>query len=77
MPPTNRSATDAKLRGEAELVARYLQLPRNDPGAALDKIQRLTMHGHDGEAHQRLCHFRQAHPNWPLPPVLPARMPKP
>ena len=36
LPPTDPSAEDDKLPGEAELAALYRQLPRNEPGPALD-----------------------------------------
>lgn len=36
LPPTDPSATDDKLPGEAELAALYRQLPQKEPGPALD-----------------------------------------
>lgn len=36
LPPTDPSAPDAKLPGEAELAALYRQLPRSEPDPALD-----------------------------------------
>lgn len=36
LPPTDPSTADEPLPGEAELVALYRQLPRNEPGPALD-----------------------------------------
>ncbi|MEO7051447.1 MAG: hypothetical protein ABI128_07260, partial [Rhodanobacter sp.] len=47
------------------------------PEQELDKIQRLFMHGHADEARQRLRDFRQAHPDWPLPPALRAQQTEP
>ncbi|EIL99819.1 hypothetical protein UUA_07864, partial [Rhodanobacter thiooxydans LCS2] len=36
LPPTDPTAPDDKLPGEAELAALYRQLPRSEPGPALD-----------------------------------------
>lgn len=51
--------------------------PSDTPVQELDKISRLFAQGHDGEALQRLRTFQQAHPQWPLPPALRARLRQP
>jgi len=47
------------------------------PTRELDKINQLFAQGHDAEALQRLRRFQQAHPQWPLPPELRARLGQP
>lgn len=47
------------------------------PVQELDTISLLFAQGHDAEALWRLRSFRQAHPQWPLPPALRARLRQP
>lgn len=49
----------------------------DSPARELTRIQQLFAQGHDDEARQRLRDFRHAHPQWPLPPALQARLPTP
>lgn len=51
LPPTDPSAPDDKLPGEAGLAALYRQLPRNEPGPALDAaVLRAAAQALEGES---------------------------
>ncbi len=51
LPPTDPLAPDDKLPGEAELAALYRQLPRNEPGPALDAaVLRAAAQALEGES---------------------------
>lgn len=45
--------------------------------AQLARIEQLFAQGKVDEAQQRLLDFHRAHPQWPLPPELQAKLPKP
>jgi hypothetical protein len=47
------------------------------PAAELARIEQLFAQGDAREAQQRLLDFHRAHPQWPLPPELQAKLPKP
>jgi len=47
------------------------------PAEELARIEQLFAQGEQHEARQRLLDFHHAHPQWPLPPELQAKLPKP
>ncbi len=47
------------------------------PAAELARIEQLFAQGDAREAQQRLLDFHRAHPQWPLPPELQAKLPRP
>jgi len=53
------------------------QQPGDTPAQELDKIRRLFDQGRRDQAMPRLRAFRQAHPQWPLPPALQAQLQEP
>ena len=53
------------------------QQPGDTPAQELDKIRRLFDQGQRDQALPRLRAFRQAHPQWPLPPALQAQLQEP
>lgn len=58
--------------------SRATSLPTgNTPAQELKEISQLFAQGHDAEGAQRLRVFHQAHPQWPLPPALRARLDRP
>jgi hypothetical protein len=62
---------------EADADAVTAASPADTPARELDKIRQLFAHGRDDEARQRLHTFRQAHPQWALPPELQAQLRQP
>ncbi|CAM5616597.1 hypothetical protein [Rhodanobacter lindaniclasticus] len=64
----------------ADTVQDGTQAARADlatPAEQLAHIEQLFAQGDTREAQQRLLDFHRAHPQWPLPPELQARLPKP
>src|SRR6185437_16059938 len=69
-PPVAELAAAARDTGTA-------QQPGDTPAQELDKIRRLFDQGRRDQAMPRLRAFRQAHPQWPLPPALQAQLQEP
>lgn len=72
------SAAPVPSAGPSEDAERDASAQAGDtPAQELDKISQLFAQGHDAEALQRLRIFQQAHPQWPLPAALRARLGQP
>jgi hypothetical protein len=69
MPAAASVATDGAARDNGTA-----QQPGDTPAQELDKIRRLFDQGQRDQALPRLRAFRQAHPQWPLPPALQAQL---
>ena len=72
MPAAASVATDEAARDKGTA-----QQPGDTPAQELDKIRRLFDQGQRDQALPRLRAFRQAHPQWPLPPALQAQLQEP
>lgn len=72
MPAAASVATDGAARDNGTA-----QQPGDTPAQELDKIRRLFDQGQRDQALPRLRAFRQAHPQWPLPPALQAQLQEP
>jgi hypothetical protein len=67
-PPQADIAAQSAAAGAASVAT---------PAAELARIEQLFAQGDQREAQQRLLDFHRAHPQWPLPPELQAKLPKP
>lgn len=67
-PPQADIAAQSAAAGAASVAT---------PAAELARIEQLFAQGDEREAQQRLLDFHRAHPQWPLPPELQAKLPKP
>jgi hypothetical protein len=68
-PPQADIAAQAAAPAAATSVA--------TPADELARIEQLFAQGAEHEAQQRLLDFHRAHPQWPLPPELQAKLPRP
>ena len=72
MPAATPVATNEAARDNGTA-----QKPGDTPAQELDKIRRLFDQGLRDQALPRLRAFRQAHPQWPLPPALQTQLQEP